>query len=156
DKQRREKCSHRPGRFAVALAASLLPVFLLPVFMSWPIPVSAQDGAASPSERVFSSGLSFVEMSGEELFANGCQGCHMPGARGASGAGTYPALASNKNLEASGYPLEVVVNGRRGMPPFGNMMTDDQIAAVVNYLRTHFGNKYEDTITARDVKAARR
>ena len=26
------------------------------------------------------------------------------------------------------------------MPPFGAMMSDDQVAAVVNYLRTHFGN----------------
>jgi mono/diheme cytochrome c family protein len=36
------------------------------------------------------------------------------------------------------------------------MMSDDQIAAVVNYLRTHFGNSYSDAVTARDVQAARR
>jgi mono/diheme cytochrome c family protein len=42
------------------------------------------------------------------------------------------------------------------MPPFGDMMTDDQIAAVVNYVRTHFGNAYEDRVTANDVRAARR
>ena len=42
------------------------------------------------------------------------------------------------------------------MPGFGDMMTDDQIAAVVNYLRTHFGNNYEDRVTAKDVTAARR
>ena len=29
------------------------------------------------------------------------------------------------------------------MPPFGEMMSDDQVAAVVNYVRTHFGNKYQ-------------
>ena len=128
-----------------------LPIGLA-VLLSWPMMASAQDG----SQRTFSSGLSFVEMSGEELFANVCQGCHMPGGMGATGAGSYPALASNKNLEASGYPIELVVNGRRGMPPFGKTMTDDQIAAVVNYVRTHFGNKYEDKVTASDVRAARR
>ena len=42
------------------------------------------------------------------------------------------------------------------MPPFGEMMTDAQIAAVVNYVRTHFGNDYSDAVTASDVKAMRR
>jgi mono/diheme cytochrome c family protein len=36
------------------------------------------------------------------------------------------------------------------------MMSDDQVAAVVNYLRTHFDNAYQDGVTADDVKAARR
>jgi mono/diheme cytochrome c family protein len=105
--------------------------------------------------RTFSSGYRFVELTGEELFANVCQGCHMPDAAGATGAGAYPSLVGNSNLEASGYPVYLVVNGRRGMPPFGNMMTDGQIAAVVNYLRTHFGNSYQDVVTARDVGDAR-
>jgi cytochrome c5 len=132
-----------------------LPIVLAVVLWS-PIAALAQDGARPSAERTFSSGFSFVEMSGEELFANVCQGCHMPDAMGATGAGAYPALASDRNLEASGYPLELVVNGRRGMPPFGKMMTDDQIAAVVNYVRTHFGNNYPDMVTAGDVRAARR
>ena len=114
----------------------------------------AQDNTAN--RRTFSSGYRFVEMTGEELFANVCQGCHMQGALGATGAGSYPSLAGNRNLESSGYPIYLVVNGRRGMPGFGDMMSDDQIAAVVNYLRTHFGNNYEDRVTAKDVKAARR
>ena len=42
------------------------------------------------------------------------------------------------------------------MPPFGAMMSDDQVAAVVNYVRTHFGNNYQDAVTAEDVKAVRR
>ena len=80
----------------------------------------------------------------------------MSDAKGAAGAGTYPSLAGNRNLEASGYPVTVVVNGQRGMPPFGAMMSDDQVAAVVNYLRTHFGNNYRDAVTAEDVKIVRR
>jgi mono/diheme cytochrome c family protein len=112
--------------------------------------------ASAQDDRTFSSGYRFVEMTGEELFANVCQGCHMPDAAGATGAGSYPSLAGNSNLEAAGYPILIVVNGRRGMPPFGDMMTDGQVAAVVNYLRTHFGNSYEDVVTARDVRDARR
>jgi mono/diheme cytochrome c family protein len=112
--------------------------------------------ASAEDNRTFSSGYRFVEITGEELFANVCQGCHMPDAAGATGAGAYPSLVANRNLEAAGYPILLVVNGRRGMPPFGDMMTDGQVAAVVNYLRTHFGNSYSDVVTARDVTDARR
>jgi mono/diheme cytochrome c family protein len=111
---------------------------------------------AQEGQRVFSSGYRFVEMSGEELYTNVCRGCHMPDAAGASGAGTYPSLAGNPNLQSSGYPITLVVRGQRAMPPFGDMMNDDQIAAVVNYVRTHFGNDYRDAVTARDVKDARK
>jgi mono/diheme cytochrome c family protein len=79
------------------------------------------------------------EAGGEELYANVCQGCHMPDGKGATAAGTYPSLAGDKALEAPGYPLSVVVNGQHGMPPVGIMMNDEQVAAVVNYLRAHFG-----------------
>ena len=70
-------------------------------------------------------------------------------------AGTYPSLAVDKNLEASGYPLSIVVNGQRAMPPVGQLMNDDQVAAVVNYVRTHFGNHYDDAVTKDEVKAIR-
>jgi len=127
-------------RIKIALAMSL----------ALPTAASAQDS------QTFSSGYRFVEMTGEELFANVCRGCHMPDAAGATGAGTYPSLVGNSNLEAAGYPVLIVVNGRRGMPGFGDMMTDGQVAAVVNYLRTHFGNSYQDVVTASDVRDARR
>ena len=70
--------------------------------------------ASAQDNRTFSSGYRFVEMTGEELFGNVCQGCHMPDAAGAIGAGSYPSLVGNRNLEASGYPVYLVVNGRRG------------------------------------------
>jgi mono/diheme cytochrome c family protein len=110
---------------------------------------------AQEGQRTFSSGYRFVEMSGEELYNNVCRACHMLDAKGATGAGTYPSLAANPNLEAAGYPLTMVIHGRRAMPPFGDMMNDAQIAAVVNYLRTHFGNNYTDMVTAQDVSDAR-
>ena len=114
----------------------------------------AQDNMAT--RPTFSSGYRFVEMTGEELFANVCQGCHMPDASGAAGAGAYPSLIANRNLATSNYAVHLVINGRRGMPAFGDMMTDGQIAAVVNYLRTNFGNSYTDAVTTGEVKEARR
>jgi mono/diheme cytochrome c family protein len=116
----------------------------------------AQSAGHSASEPALSAGFGFTEKSGEQLFSSVCRGCHMSDAKGAAGAGTYPSLAGNRNLESSGYPIGVVVNGQRGMPPFGSMMSNDQVAAVVNYLRTHFDNLYQDEVTADDVKAVRR
>ena len=131
-------------RLIVAVSLALLPAA-----------AGSQDGALPLSERTFSSGYRFVEMSGEELFVNVCQGCHMGDGAGATGAGAYPSLAADANLEAFGYPVDLVLRGRRGMPPFADMMSDDQVAAVVNYLRTHFGNNFQDMVTAKDVRDAR-
>ena len=115
----------------------------------------AQNATHISSQPTLSGGFKFAEQSGEELYANVCQSCHMPDGKGAIGAGAYPSIASNKALEASRYSLHVVVNGQRAMPPFGVMMNDDQIAAVVNYVRTHFGNAYKDAVTPEDVKVVR-
>ena len=41
------------------------------------------------------------------------------------------------------------------MPPLGPMMSDEQVAAVVNYVRANFGNKYTDAVTAEDAKGVR-
>jgi mono/diheme cytochrome c family protein len=116
----------------------------------------AQGTGPSASEPALSPGFGFAEKSGEQLFAGVCRGCHMSDGKGAAGAGTYPSLAGDRNLEASAYAIDVVVNGQRGMPSFGSMMSNDQVAAVVNYLRTHFDNGYSDGVTADDVKAVRR
>jgi mono/diheme cytochrome c family protein len=128
-------------RFAIGLSASLALI--------------ASAAAAQEGQRTFSSGYRFVEMSGEELYNNVCRACHMIDGKGATGAGTYPSLAANPNLEAPGYPVTMVIHGRRAMPPFGDMMNDAQIAAVVNYLRTHFGNHYTGVVTEQDVSDAR-
>jgi mono/diheme cytochrome c family protein len=97
----------------------------------------------------------FPEQGGEALYKNICQGCHTPNAQGAVGAGMYPALAKNPKLEVAGYPIAVVVNGQKAMPAFGTMLTDQQIADVINYVRTHFGNNYKDKVAPADIKAAR-
>ena len=113
-----------------------------------PAPIADPDGA-------FAGRGQFGEPTGEKLYRRVCAACHMPDAKGAVGAGAYPALASNEKLAASGYPAYVVVHGLNGMPPIGSMMTDQQVADVVNHVRTHFGNKYKDVMTADEVKAMR-
>ena len=103
----------------------------------------------------FSSPVRFGQQNGEVIYRTICQGCHMPSGEGAVGAAAYPALANSQNLAAAGYAAYVVVNGSRAMPPFGQLLDDNQIAEVVNYVRTHFGNTYTDVLTAGDVKSTR-
>lgn len=105
---------------------------------------------------------------GQQVYSTICQGCHMAQGEGAIGAGTYPKLAGNPRMVSWQYVALTVLQGRRGMPSFGVPntasgmgtaqafgtvnLTDEEIAAVVNYVRTHFGNDYtRDKATARDV-----
>ena len=111
--------------------------------------------AHAQSAAHFSPFFRFTEQSGEQLFANVCQGCHMPDAKGAVGAGAYPSLAKNENLETAAYPVSIVLKGQKAMPFFGMQLNDQQIADVVNYVRSHFGNKYRDKVKPEDVKLMR-
>jgi mono/diheme cytochrome c family protein len=92
---------------------------------------------------------------GEAIYKGVCQGCHMPDAKGAVGAGMYPALAKNQNLETAAYPIGIVLKGQKAMPFFALQLNDQQIADVVNYVRTHFGNRYKDKVKPQDVKLMR-
>jgi len=97
----------------------------------------------------------FTQKGGENLYQAVCQGCHMPQGQGAKGAGFYPALSSNPKLAASAYPIAVVMNGLHGMPGFRQRLTDEQVAEVVNYVRSSFSNSYSDSVSAADVKVFR-
>ena len=127
-----------------------LPVALLVLAL-----IAAPDSRAAPPEATLSPGFRFSEQSGEALYTNVCQACHMGKGEGAVGAGSYPALTKDANLRTAGYPVYVVLHGYKAMPPFARLMSDDQVAAVVNYVRSHFGNQYTDVVTADDVKNAR-
>ncbi|MBE1160492.1 c-type cytochrome [Dyella acidiphila] len=102
---------------------------------------------------------------GEGIFQHICQGCHMPDAKGATGAGRYPALTGNPKLASAQYMAAVILFGRHDMPSFemkpatqgsffeDTKLSDEQIAEVINYVRSHFGNHYTDSITAAQVAA---
>jgi mono/diheme cytochrome c family protein len=108
--------------------------------------------AADEDVPLFASSQRFLYKDGEHLYRATCQGCHMPDGKGAQGAGAYPALANNPNLASNLYPVAILLNGKNGMPQFARFFDDAQIAAVVNYVRTHFGNNYSDAVSVADVK----
>jgi len=98
----------------------------------------------------------FALSGGEAIYQGICQGCHMANAKGAEGAGRYPALVSNPHLAGAAYVMHVVLKGQKGMPGFADNLSDQQIADVVNYVRTHFGNRFGGAVTPDEVLAARR
>ena len=104
----------------------------------------------------WSHGWEFNEHGGADLVRNICAGCHQPDAKGAVGAGSYPSLLADKNLDSADFVLSVLLGGLKGMPPVGDMMSDAQVADVVNYVRTHSGNSYSEAVSATDVSVARR
>jgi mono/diheme cytochrome c family protein len=111
-------------------------------------PPPTQGGALGPRGH-------FVQSDGAALYRAICQACHMPDARGARGAGMYPALAANPKLASAAFPALTVLQGRRGMPAFGDSLSDEQVAEVVNYVRSHFANNFADSITPVDVARLR-
>ncbi|UUP18553.1 c-type cytochrome [Nitratireductor thuwali] len=125
----------------------------------------AQDGAVgddqtntrklSDYEAMFADPSRIGVTGGEEVYRAICQGCHMPDGEGAVGAGAYPPLADNENLEFPEYPIYIIINGQRAMPPLGEVLDDQQIADVVNYIQTHFGNEYGGDATAEMVAQTR-
>jgi mono/diheme cytochrome c family protein len=106
----------------------------------------------------------FNSTDGQQIYEHVCQGCHMRDAGGALGAGHYPPLAKNPALASRRYMALTILMGRSNMPAFGAghaigfggppaVLSEAQIAAVINYVRSHFGNHYKDPITAAEVKA---
>ena len=125
---------------------------------------AAASGAGADDASVTSAaGLGSV--GGADIYARICQGCHMPGAQGAAGAGHYPKLAGDPALVSWQYVALTVLHGKNGMPAFGQRPTgefmdfllvhlsDAQVADVVNYVRSNFGNHYKGSVTAQQVAA---
>jgi len=120
-------------------------------------------GAARPDAGGELPAPSLATKDGGEIFGQICVSCHMADARGAVGGGHYPSLAANPAFKVKDYPARVVLFGRHNMPAFGAkhavamfydpvVLSPAQIAAVVNYVRSHFGNAYKDAVTAADVE----
>ena len=138
--------------FRIGAEASLGLALLSCAAALSPTAAVAQQLSAPP---FLSRGRGFDEQGGAALYAHVCAACHQPDGKGAVGAGSYPALAGNKNLGSADYIESVLFNGLRGMPALGRMMSDEQVADVTNYVRSRFAQSDGDPLAAADVQAAR-
>ena len=109
--------------------------------------------AATPSER------------GRKLYQDHCAGCHGDAGRGVPGA--YPALAGSRAVTMrstanlvhvvleGGFPPTTAGNPRPfGMPPFSNVLHDDDVAELLSFVRASWGNR-APSVSALDVARAR-
>lgn len=97
---------------------------------------------------------------GAKLYENTCAVCHQSNGKGVTGA--FPPLAGSgivNNPQAKDH-IKIVILGKDDNPeygpmqPFGDQLTDEEIAAIVNHERTSWGND-APTVTEEDVKNVR-
>ena len=92
-----------------------------------------------------------VQATGEGIYNQTCAACHMKDGKGATGAATIPALAANPRLSVAAYPITIALRGKGVMPGFGEYLKPAELAQVLTYVRTHFGNSYDKPVTEADV-----
>jgi mono/diheme cytochrome c family protein len=103
--------------------------------------------------------------SGLALYVANCAACHTQSGDGT--AGIFPALAKSPVVQADNTAtlLDVVLNGGHavatdanptapGMPAFGWKLSDDQVAALLTYIRNDWGNA-ASAVSSADVQKAR-
>jgi mono/diheme cytochrome c family protein len=106
---------------------------------------------AEVREQLKSPQVEQVVARGKKLYETHCVDCH--GADGKGLAPAYPPLAGNRaiTMDNSVNAVRIVLNGGfapgtaanprpYGMPPYSHVMNDEEIAAVVSYVRASWGN----------------
>jgi mono/diheme cytochrome c family protein len=103
---------------------------------------------------------------GAQVYADECAGCHAANGKGV--AGLFPSLNGSPAVQQTdpGSLLHVVLRGARSvstekaptgaaMPEFGWLLKDEQVAAVLTYIRNAWGNA-APAVSAGEVGKARR
>ena len=102
---------------------------------------------------------------GQTVYAAHCATCHQSDGRGMPPQ--YPPLAGNPSIQMQSAvnPIRMVLNGGfppgtqgnprpYGMPPFAQSLSDDEVAAVVTYIRAAWGN-HGAAVSPREANALR-
>ncbi len=102
---------------------------------------------------------------GAKIYEKHCQDCH--GISGQGAPGVYPPLAGNRGVTMTppvnavrsvlngGYPPSTAGNPRPyGMPPFAQVLSGDEVALVLSYIRNAWGNR-ASLVTTGQVDASR-
>jgi mono/diheme cytochrome c family protein len=102
---------------------------------------------------------------GASVYKDRCAQCHQPGGEGVPRI--YPPLADNEAIVMrnpvnairivlnGGFPPSTQGNPRPyGMPPFAQLLSDEDVASVVTYVRGSWGNRAAP-VSAVEVASAR-
>ena len=105
-----------------------------------------------------------IATGGEQLYNTYCAACHLPNGKG-DGL-RFPPLDSSEyvngdknkliNIVLNGLHENITVKGKQwnNAMPAHNFLSDDDLALVLTYIRTNFGNKSTE-IKSEDVKTTR-
>jgi len=128
-------------------------------------PVAGYGAAPATPTPAATGPVAVAGPDGAKIYSSNCASCH--GATGAGLSGTFPPLAGNPMV--TGDPTKVIVivdNGLHGaitvngqtyngvMPAWKSSLKPDEVAAVVTYIRSSWGNK-ASAVTEAQVKAAK-
>ncbi|MGH8146534.1 MAG: cbb3-type cytochrome c oxidase subunit II [Rhodanobacteraceae bacterium] len=160
-----------PTQKAKALVAYLLSLKQAPIpgytmhsgaAMAAPVaPASAPATSAAPT----GNGYSYDTAKGKQLFTANCSACHQATGEGIPGA--FPPLKGNAAVDNPDPTLHIhtVLHGAHGvtiggvkygstMPPFESQLSDKDIANIINYERSSWGN-HAKPVTPADVAKLR-
>ena len=103
------------------------------------------DGNASTA-KTDSSSENRALPDGASLYQSNCAACHQPSGEGLPGA--FPSLKGS-SIVTSENPetlIRIIIEGYDArpefatMPPLGEQLTDEEITAIINFERSHWGN----------------
>ena len=103
---------------------------------------------------------------GKRVYGTACAPCHQPSGMGTPGM--FPPLAASEWVNTEGHQriIRIVLNGLSGpievsgaqfnnvMVPWRDILKDEDIASVLSYIRSEWGNK-GDPVPVEEVKAVR-
>jgi nitrite reductase (NO-forming)/hydroxylamine reductase len=140
-----------PKRWITLALMAAIVAPLLAISMGTRVPASAATNDAA--------------VAGQKIYDANCSACH--GAKGAGLAGEFPPLAGNPMVTGSpdkviaavknGVTGAMTVNGRSysgAMPAWKGKLSNTDIADVITYVRSAWGNK-ADAVTEAQVEASK-
>ncbi|MDO9106408.1 MAG: cytochrome c oxidase subunit II [Methylovulum sp.] len=88
---------------------------------------------------------------GAPIYAKNCSTCHLPDGKGVPGA--FPAISGSAVVKGDiNAQVNLVLNGKAGMPAFGKMLKADELAQVITYTRNALGNAVGDDIQPKAIQ----
>jgi mono/diheme cytochrome c family protein len=118
-----------------------------------------------PTSALPTTESSLLVSLGKTVYDARCASCHGP--QGEGKPPHWPPLAGNQSIEMESAvnPIRMVLNGGYppgtesnpmpyGMPPFASQLSDNEVAAVVTYIRTSWGNR-GTAVSAREANELR-
>jgi cytochrome c6 len=113
-------------------------------------PITSPFTRKSESQVAASSGAPV----GASLYAANCEACHSANGQGMAGA--FPALAGNGKVTASNPTALIIIikHGSGAMPGYAMKLSNADIAAVLTYIRSTWGNNASN-VTEQQVTAVK-